>query len=65
MTDQYPMPFGMHKGKSMDNVPDSYLKRIYGQLMVKLESGLKMTNDEVKVLAYIEDFGLENLNTEQ
>jgi uncharacterized protein (DUF3820 family) len=29
MTDNDLMPFGVHKGKKMCNVPDSYLKWLY------------------------------------
>lgn len=28
-TDQTPMPWGMHKGKALANVPDSYLLWLY------------------------------------
>lgn len=29
LNDNSPMPFGMHKGKAMANVPDHYLKWLY------------------------------------
>lgn len=28
-TDETEMPFGMHRGKALANVPDSYLKWLY------------------------------------
>ena len=61
MTDQDPMPFGIHKGKAMANVPDSYLFWIYNRIQIKAESGNNLTKDEAAVLGYIEDFGVENL----
>jgi len=61
MKDQDAMPFGKHKEKAMANVPDKYLMWLYGQLMIKVESGCNLTDDEAIVLAYIEDFGVENL----
>ena len=61
MTDKDSMPFGMHKGKAMANVPDSYLIWIYNRIQIKAESGNNLTTDEADVLEYIEDFGVENL----
>lgn len=31
LNDNSPMPFGIHKGKAMANVPDSYLKWLYSE----------------------------------
>lgn len=61
MTDQDPMPFGIHKGKSMANVPDSYLIWIYNRIQIKAESGNNLTTEEACVQGYIDDFGVENL----
>lgn len=52
LTDNSLMPFGVHKGKAMANVPDHYLKWLYEN---------NKCNAEVK--AYIED-NAEVLNIE-
>lgn len=35
LTDESKMPFGVHKGKAMANVPNSYLKWLYEKGTVK------------------------------
>lgn len=43
LTDNSPMPYGIHKGKAMVNLPDDYLKWLYNNNKCSPE-----------VLAYIE-----------
>lgn len=62
MNDKDLMPFGKHKGTPMANVPDSYLLWLYDRLKVQLETGRNLNDQEHKVLMYVEDFGVENLN---
>lgn len=45
LTDQDPMPFGIHKGKPMEKVPASYLDWLHGQPWI---------SSWPRVLAYIE-----------
>lgn len=61
MNDQTPMPFGKYKDTPMANVPDSYLLWLYNRIMMKSESGQTLSQDESKILSYIEDFGVDNL----
>jgi uncharacterized protein (DUF3820 family) len=61
MKDEDPMPFGKYKGTKMANVPDSYLLWLYNRIMVKAESGKNLNEEESRLLAYIEDYGVENL----
>lgn len=56
------MPFGKHKGTPMANVPDPYLKWLYSQIMKNVESGRQISEEYHKVMMYIEDFGVDNLN---
>lgn len=62
MNDQTPMPFGKYKDTPMANVPDSYLLWLYNRIMMKSESGQPLNQDESRILSYIEDYGVENLN---
>ncbi|MBD3627622.1 DUF3820 family protein [Cyclobacterium sp.] len=62
MNDQTLMPFGKYKNTPMANVPDSYLLWLYNRIMMKSESGQPLNQDESRILSYIEDYGVENLN---
>jgi uncharacterized protein (DUF3820 family) len=61
MKDQDLMPFGKYKDTPMANVPDSYLLWLYNRIMMKQESGQPLNQDESRILSYIEDYGVENL----
>ncbi len=53
-TDQSPMPWGMHKGKALANVPDSYLLWLYtenkahGELREYIKNNLASINTNIK-----------------
>lgn len=48
------MPFGMHKGTAMANVPDQYLIWFWGENCTQLREG-KLYGDQLMVMLYIED----------
>ncbi|WP_183567431.1 putative quorum-sensing-regulated virulence factor [Mucilaginibacter sp. SP1R1] len=53
-TDNTPMPWGMHKGKTLANVPDSYLLWLYtenkahGELREYIKNNLASINTNIK-----------------
>jgi len=63
LSDTSPMPFGKHKGTNMANVPAAYLLWL-GKALQKLQKEQTLNANEKLILAYIEDFGFENLKKE-
>ncbi len=61
LRDTDPMPFGKYQGKTMEEVPDSYLLHLYGLFQEKIANGQEIVGDSHRVLLYIEDFGVKNL----
>lgn len=53
MKDTDLMPFGLHAGKKMANVPASYLLYMGGEMGKKFHKN--MTLNEVNILKYIEE----------
>ena len=54
LTDNDPMPFGMHQGKAMANVPDQYLIWFWGENCDELRKG-QVRGDKLSVMTYIEE----------
>lgn len=54
LTDESPMPFGIHKGKAMANVPDKYLRWLYesgkcfGEVKKYIEDNSDVLNIEIE-----------------
>ena len=55
LTDTDPMPFSMHKGKEMANVPSNWLKWYWGENVHDYVNGRFMYDNQKAVMAYIED----------
>jgi uncharacterized protein (DUF3820 family) len=60
MGDTDKMPFGKFKGTCMANVPDGYLLDLWEEKVEEYVNGT-LSPDEVRVMDYIQDFGVENL----
>nr|WP_319268248.1 DUF3820 family protein [uncultured Draconibacterium sp.] len=54
LNDNSPMPYGIHKGKKMANVPDEYLKWLYkegkcsGAVKAYIEENADVLNIEIE-----------------
>lgn len=55
LTDESKMPFGKHKGKSMEDVPASYLMWLRDQFDDQTKSGIPLKAQQQAIRDYIAD----------
>ena len=54
-TDRSIMPFGKHKGKQLEQVPDDYLLFLQGHYVSWLKMGKRLTVTQLRLYQYLKD----------
>jgi len=64
MKDTDLMPFGKYKGEAMANVPALWLVMFWDANKFYFLEGLLALESQIKVMQYIQDYGVEHLRKE-
>lgn len=64
LEDDSMMPFGIHEGKTMEEVPAEYLLWLHGNLKQEVEKGVSLIGNRQSVYNYCEE-NLDVLQQEQ